>query len=70
MDWDRYAVGAIPDMCTEWDEYFDRLGYSRSKGYFNAGVLFMNLDYWREHSIGNECIKYLTSHYDILFNND
>ncbi len=70
MDWKGYSVGAVPDMCTEWQEYYDRLGYDRSKGYFNAGVLFMNLDYWRIHSIGQKCIEYLASNYDRIFNND
>lgn len=70
MDWDGYAVGAVPDMCTEWQEYYDRLGYDRDEGYFNAGVLFMNLDYWRTHGIGRKCVDYLASHYDRIFNND
>ena len=70
MEWDDYAVGAVPDMCTEWQEYYDRLGYERSEGYFNAGVLFMNLDYWRTHDIGRKCVDYLASHYDQIFNND
>ena len=70
MDWEGYAVGVVPDMCTEWQEYYDRLGYDRNKGYFNAGVLFMNLDYWRTHDIGQKCIVYLASNYDRIFNND
>ena len=70
MEWDDYAVGAVPDMCTEWQEYYDRLGYENSEGYFNAGVLFMNLDYWRTHDIGRKCVDYLASHYDRIFNND
>ena len=70
MDWNGYAVGAIPDMCTEWQEYYDRLGYNRDVGYFNAGVLFINLDYWRGHGIGQKCVDYLADNYDRIFNND
>ena len=70
LDWDGYAVGAVPDMCTEWQEYYDRLGYDKSKGYFNAGVLFMNLEFWRTHGIGQKCVDYLASNYDRIFNND
>ena len=70
MDWDGYAVGAIPDMSIEWKEFYERLGYDRSEGYYNAGVLFMNLDYWRENKVGQQCIDYLTSNYDKIFNND
>lgn len=70
MDWKGFAVGAVPDMCTEWQEYYDRLGYDKNEGYFNAGVLFMNLDYWRTHKIGQRCIDFLASNYDRIFNND
>lgn len=70
MDWEGYAVGAVPDMCTEWQEYYDRLGYERSKGYFNSGVLFMNLKYWRAHKIGRKCVEYLASNYNCVFNPD
>ena len=70
MNWDGFSVGAVSDMCTEWQEYYDRLQYDRSKGYFNAGVLFMNLEYWRTHEIGRKCVDYLASNYDRIFNND
>ena len=70
LDWNGYAVGAVPDMCTEWQEYYDRLGYERAKGYFNSGVVFMNLDYWRTNKIGKKCIDYLASSYDRVFNPD
>lgn len=70
MDWEGFSVGAVPDMCTEWQDYYDRLGYERGLGYFNAGVLFMNLKYWRDNSIGQKCIEYLASNYDRIFNND
>ena len=70
LDWSGYSVGAVSDMCTEWQEYYDRLGYDKREGYFNAGVLFMNLDYWRTHNIGQKCIDFLSSNYDRIFNND
>lgn len=70
MDWDGIAVGAVPDMCTEWTEFYDRLGYDNMKGYFNSGVVLMNLDYWRKHNIGQQCLRWLANHYDILVNPD
>lgn len=70
LDWDGYAVGGVPDMCTEWQEYYDRLEYDRDDGYFNAGVLFINLEYWRVHHIGQQCIDYLNNNYEKIFNND
>ena len=70
MDWDGIAAGAVPDMCTEWTEYYERLGYDRSKGYFNAGVVLINLDYWRKNHTGQQCLDWLANNYDKVFNND
>jgi lipopolysaccharide biosynthesis glycosyltransferase len=46
----KYAVGAVTDMA-EAKHDFKRLGYDSNKGYFNAGVLLINVDYWREHHL-------------------
>lgn len=46
-----YALGAVPDSFTNKIEHYNRLRYPQSKGYFNAGVLLINLRYWREHHV-------------------
>lgn len=69
-DWSGIAIGVVPDMCTEWQEFYDRLQYNKSLGYFNAGVVLINLSYWRNHQIGQECLLFLKDHYDRIFNND
>jgi lipopolysaccharide biosynthesis glycosyltransferase len=51
-----YAVGAVTDMAEDWHD-FSRLGYDRKYGYFNAGVLLINLDYWREHHLKEQFLK-------------
>lgn len=38
------------------------LGFEPSEPYFNAGVLLINLDYWRQHGIGTLCRRYLQTH--------
>lgn len=40
-----------------------RLGYPEEKGYFNAGVMMINLSYWREHGILSKCLNYLREYY-------
>lgn len=69
-DWSGVAIGTVPDMCTEWQEFYDRLQYDKSLGYFNAGSVLINLAYWREHNVGQECLDFLGAHYDRIFNND
>lgn len=44
----------------------ERLGYPKEKGYFNAGMMLMNLDYWEEHNISGRCVEFLKNNYKIL----
>jgi lipopolysaccharide biosynthesis glycosyltransferase len=44
-----YALAAVPDSASANIEYYNRLKYPAERGYFNAGVLLVNLDYWRQH---------------------
>lgn len=55
-----YAVGAITDCFEGNIEYYNRLRYSPSLGYFNSGVLLVNLEYWRQNKILQEGIDFAT----------
>lgn len=59
MPMEGIAVAAAQDMLKPVPEFFERLGYDISEGYFNAGVALLNLDYWRE----NDVEQRLKSHY-------
>ena len=48
-------LAAVADVAATSARY-DALGYGPEEGYFNAGVLLVNLDYWREHNVGQACI--------------
>ena len=69
-DWSNQAVGVVTDMSYNQKEFYERLQYDETSGYFNAGVVFMNLEYWREHGIGKQCMEFLQNHYDRIWNND
>lgn len=58
-----YAIGAVTDMSESLQEY-TRLGYPREKGYFNAGVLLINLVYWRDHDVQNSFLDLILNHPD------
>lgn len=48
-DIEDYAIGVVRD-CDEYSESKDnRLPYPMKEGYFNSGVLLINLDYWRKN---------------------
>ena len=56
---ENYAVAATPCDNAHNEEYYNRLGYPKEKGYFNAGVMLVNLEYWRSHNI-------LSAFYDFI----
>ena len=49
VDLSGYALAATLDSRDESIDRYEGLGYSKSLGYFNSGVLLINLAYWREH---------------------
>lgn len=61
LDISDYAIGAVTDM-SENAQDFNRLGYDRSNGYFNAGVLLLNVEYWRKHQLKETFLDLITNH--------
>ena len=58
-------IGEVqPDLVADW---CDRLGYNRDYGYFNAGVMLINLEYWREHNVMERLVCYLAKNYEKCF---
>lgn len=52
---DKAIAGAI-DFQSKDESTYKRCGYEKDKEYVCAGVLLMNLDYWREHDIAHKVI--------------
>ena len=48
---DGYALAAVEELGCSLPDVYERLGYDMKYGYFNAGVLLVNLRYWREHNL-------------------
>lgn len=59
IDITDYAIGAAFDSLEGYSEYYDRLGYPSNLGYFNSGVLLINLYYWRSHGVIKDCVQYI-----------
>lgn len=67
-DIDGYALAAVIDHNDADIGTFNRLRYSPNLGYFNAGVLLLNLKYWRDNDIHDEILSYINNHLkDICF---
>lgn len=70
-DIENYPVAAVFDQLLDADiETYKRLQYSPVAGYFNAGVILINLDYWRKTDVVKSFLEYADSHYEVLEYND
>ena len=58
------TLAAVPDWNIECSDFSERLDYPKEMGYFNAGVLLINLEYWRAHNVLNDFIEYMKLHAD------
>ena len=54
-----YSIAAAPDWNVECSDFSERLNYPKEMGYFNSGVLLVNLEYWRTHNVLNESVEYM-----------
>lgn len=64
LDIASYALGAVYQSYTFMDDSdFLRLGIPKERGYFNAGVLLMNLDYWRIHNVTDRLFSFIKNDY-------
>lgn len=61
------AMAAVKDAHRGLDEDCRRLGIDYGKeGYYNAGVMLLNLDYWRENNVLQKALSFLAGHADCL----
>lgn len=69
-DIDDYAVGVVPDYENNNVQITNRLGYDLEYGYFNSGVLLINLRYWRENDIPQHFTDYINNRFAELVFHD
>lgn len=62
IDLSDYALAAVTDMSSGKIEYYNRLRYPMELGYFNSGVLLINLDWWRKKNAVSLFIRYITNY--------
>lgn len=60
------ALAAVPRRWVSSDELQKSLHYPSEAGYFNAGVLLINLDFWRSNQTGQVCLEFIKNHSDII----
>lgn len=71
MDISGYSCAAVYDSIFSYSITKDYIGYDYYKeGYANAGVLLLNLAYWRKHQVQERLLGYFSNHSVRLFDQD
>lgn len=60
------STGVVHDVNELNHSQSGRLPYPMEKGYFNSGVLLINLDFWREHNMFQKFLDFTQENKDIL----
>jgi lipopolysaccharide biosynthesis glycosyltransferase len=69
---ENYALAAVYQY-NEWalgNETFKRLNYPEDAGYFNAGVLLINLKYWRNNDVSQRLLSFINRFYENIVSHD
>lgn len=66
IDLEGYAVAAVADEYSHESTHYDRLSIPKVGAYFNAGMLVINIKFWRENSTAIECFKYIKENRNII----
>lgn len=64
------GVAAVEDIGSADPRRYEILKYPMKHAYFNAGVLLINLIYWRSHNIAHGCIDYFHKYPERIIYND
>jgi len=67
---DNFPIAAVCDMDEQKEEKYQRLDYDKRWGYFNAGVLVLNLAFWRENKITKKCLDFISEHPEKIIQHD
>ena len=64
------AMGGVEDWSVIEKGACQRLGYPQTYSYVNAGLLLINVDYWRKHDITQLALQYISTNPDKVLHHD
>ncbi|MDD7015114.1 MAG: glycosyltransferase family 8 protein [Treponema sp.] len=59
-DISQKSCAAVHDERNNSCEIFGRLDYCSKNGYFNAGVILINLEWWRKNNVQNKTLEFIS----------
>lgn len=63
-DINNYSCTVVHDERNNESSIYQRLKYSKENGYFNSGVMLINLDWWRKNNVMQKCLDYIATEPD------
>lgn len=70
VDLQGYAIGVVNDQNEKRHCNSKRLPYPMENGYFNAGMLLINLDFWREHKCLDTFMQFVDENAELILWHD
>ena len=70
IDISSYSLAAVYQSKETSIINCSRLNYPNSYGYFNAGVLLINLEFWRENNLLELFYRYIKDNYSLIYYHD
>ena len=64
IDLENYGAAVVPCIHYDNEQEFERLQLNVNEGYFNAGFMLINLNYWRNHDIQNKTLAFIQDYPD------
>lgn len=67
VDITNYSVAGVPDLYAMFSaKVIEKIGYKETFQYINAGIILINLKYWREQNLINTFIDFYNEKHDII----
>lgn len=70
IDISHVAMAGVEDQSVIAKGACERLGYSPSYSYVNAGLLLINVDYWRKQNITQQALQYIATNQEKVLHHD
>lgn len=65
VDLSDYAFGAVVEPAMTEHRHLEEIGLKKNSPYFNAGMLLMNLDWFRRDDISGQCLNWIKDNAEV-----
>ncbi|MGR5154517.1 glycosyltransferase family 8 protein [Photobacterium swingsii] len=66
IELEGYSIAAVEDVLSPIAPMSERLGCNPNLGYFNSGVMLLNVDYWRKNNVTDLALNYIQENLDTI----